>query len=334
MGRILPWVILVLIHEAVFAQESSDTGKAAAAFFEEKILPVLENRCFACHGAPAEKLKGELRLDTAEGLRQGGKNGAIIVPGHPELSRIIPLLRGENSDIVMPAKGEPLTDGQVADFEAWIKMGAPDTRGAPGKWTSREETWAFRPVRRIDLPVADVHPVDAFILQRLRQRGLRPAPEADRITLIRRATFDLTGLPPTPEEVRAFVRDPAPDAWERVVDRLLASRHYGEQSARHWLDVVRYADTAGFSNDWERPTAWRYRDYVIRSMNGDKPFDRFIIEQLAGDELDPTDPEMLIAVGMLRMGPFELTGMCETRSNELRHEAVLDQRTLAANPSE
>src|SRR5437899_2816255 len=153
------------------------------------------------------------------------------------------------------------------------------------------------------------NPVDAFILAKLQSAGLTPTPEADRRTLIRRVTFDLTGLPPMPEAIDAFLADDRPDAYERLVDRLLASPQYGEQQARHWLDVTRYADSAGFSNDFERPHAWRYRDYVVRSFNADKPFDRFVLEQLAGDELAPDDAEMLIAVGFLRMGPWEHTAM-------------------------
>ena len=192
--------------------------------------------------------------------------------------------------------------------------------GQTPDWTDRrykpEDLWAFRPVARPDVPgdLIDpsrvINPIDAFVQQKLRQAGVtRLAPPADRRTLIRRATFDLTGLPPTPAEVEAFVNDDAPGAYERLIDRLLASPAYGEQQARHWLDVTRYADTGGFSNDHERPNAWRYRDYVVRSFNADKPYDRFALEQLAGDELDPTDPAMRIAVGFLRMGPWEHTGM-------------------------
>jgi len=173
-------------------------------------------------------------------------------------------------------------------------------------------TWAFQPRRAVTPPASGEgmgSPVDAFLNRRLRAAGLTPAPRADRATLIRRATYDLTGLPPTPEEVRAFQRDRRPHAFGRLIERLLASPRYGEQWGRHWLDVVRYADTGGFSNDFERPNAWRYRDYVIRSFNADKPFDRFIREQIAGDEIAPADPEARIAVGYLRMGPWEHTGM-------------------------
>lgn len=209
--------------------------------------------------------------------------------------------------------------------------------GQSEEWTQRKyrpgDLWAYQPIRKPQVPAVAVrppeaerstsppwpggdarggraqNPIDAFILRKLRDKGLSPAPQADQRTLLRRATIDLTGLPPTPEQMQTFLDDEAPHAFQRAVDRLLGSPHYGEQWGRHWLDVVRYADTAGFSNDFERPNAWRYRDYVIRSFNEDKPFDEFIVEQIAGDELDPNDPENLIAVGFLRMGPWEHTGM-------------------------
>ncbi len=183
---------------------------------------------------------------------------------------------------------------------------------ADNRWAVRADAlWAFRPVRSPVPPpvVGAASPIDAFIDARLAEKKLRPAPQADRRTLIRRIYFDLLGIPPTAAEVERFLQDDRPDAWSRLVDRLLASPRYGEQWGRHWLDVVRYADTAGFSNDFERPNAWRYRDYVIRSLNRDKPFNRFLIEQVAGDELDGRDPELLVATGFLRMGPWEHTGM-------------------------
>ena len=200
------------------------------------------------------------------------------------------------------------------------------TGGQSPQWDQRlyepQDVWAFQPIKRYEAPVGESNPIDAFIRHALQQKGVtRFAPPADRLTLLRRVTVDLTGLPPTPDEVQTFLSDESPDAVARVVDRLLASSHYGEQSARHWLDVVRYADTSGFSNDFERPNAWRYRDYVIRSFNQDKRYDRFVIEQLAGDEFDPDDPEMLIATGFLRMGPWEHTAMTV--------EAVTRQQFLA-----
>lgn len=195
-------------------------------------------------------------------------------------------------------------------------LGAEQRPGADSRWTYQpEDVWAFQPPHRYPVPTTGSDrsqvrtPVDAFLLQKLREKGLKPAPQADRVTLIRRATFDLIGLPPTLEEVDAFVNNQSPDAFRKVIERLLASPQYGERWGRHWLDVVRYADSDGYSNDHERPNAWRYRDYVIRSFNQDKPYDRFILEQVAGDEIDPSNPENLIATGFLRMGPWEHTSM-------------------------
>ncbi|MDP6448279.1 MAG: DUF1549 domain-containing protein, partial [Pirellulaceae bacterium] len=183
-------------------------------------------------------------------------------------------------------------------------------------WTNRKydpaDLWAYQPVRRPNAPGAFGNPIDAFIEARMHE-GMSAAPVADRLTLIRRATFDLTGLPPTPGEIDAFLSDTAPGAYKRLIERLLASPHYGEQWGRYWLDVVRYADSAGFANDFERPNAWRYRDYVIRSFNDDKPYDQFVREQIAGDEINPSDAEHLVAAGFLRMGPWEQTGMSVAR---------------------
>ena len=202
-------------------------------------------------------------------------------------------------------------------FRAWIAAGAPYVdRRSTANWDFEEgDIWAFRPVKRVEPPTEGVDPSavqtpgDSFILVRLADKGLQPAPRADRRTLIRRLTFDLTGLPPTPDEVLAFLDDKSEGAYKKVVERLLDSPRYGERWGRHWLDVTRYADSSGYSNDFERPNAWRYRDYVIRAFNTDKPYDRFVLEQIAGDELFPDDPEAIVATGFLRMGPWEHTGM-------------------------
>ena len=184
--------------------------------------------------------------------------------------------------------------------------------GLSEDWTNRKyapkNLWAYQPVKQPKLPIPTANPIDAFIGEQL-PKGLNPAPLADRLTLIRRVTFDLTGLPPTPKEIDNFIKDQKPGAYGRLLNRLLDSTHYGEQWGRHWLDVVRYADSGGFANDFERPNAWRYRDYVIRAFNSDKPYDQFVHEQIAGDELDAKNVENLIAVGFLRMGPWEQTGM-------------------------
>src|SRR5262249_4262313 len=202
-------------------------------------------------------------------------------------------------------------DATSADGIAIVTSGGRSPEGTNRKYPP-EDVWAYQPLRRPPIPLTGdgPHPIDAFLRATQKEKGIQEnAPPAHKRTLIRRATLDLTGLLPTPEEVDAFLKDDSPDAYPHLIERLLQSPHYGERWAQHWLDVVRYADTAGFSNDFERPNSWRYRDYVVRSFNADKPFDRFVTEQIAGDELNADDPEMQIAVGFLRMGPWEHTGM-------------------------
>jgi mono/diheme cytochrome c family protein len=252
---------------------------------------VLEQNCSGCH-AKANPMGG-LDLRTRESLLRGGRRGAALVPGDSAKSLIFQAVQG-SGELKMPP-GKRLSAEAVEALRQWIDAGAP--------W--QDPTWAFQPLRKSPVPSS----VDNFIQQKLRETGLQPAPPADKITLIRRATLDLIGLPPTPEEVDAFVKDTSPAAFRTVVERLLSSPHYGERWGRHWLDVVRYADSDGYANDFERANAWRYRDYVIRSFNQDKPYHQFILEQIAGDELKPGDPESLIATGFLRMGPWEQTGM-------------------------
>ncbi|HKB01466.1 MAG TPA: PSD1 and planctomycete cytochrome C domain-containing protein [Gemmataceae bacterium] len=310
----------------------------AAVTARGDVWPILQSKCLACHGEdPKGELKGGLDLRTRIGAIKGGKSDTpAIVPGKPDDSPLYRAVTRKNPDLVMPPKeNDKLSVEQVEAIRVWIAAGAlwPDKKaaakvagvtvktsgGLSPDWTNRTydpaDLWAYQPVRRPDIPAVRGHfeannPIDAFIAARLMEKGVDgPADLADKRTLIRRVTFDLTGLPPTPDEVETFLADDSPGAFARVVDRLLRSAEYGEQQARHWLDVTRYADTGGFANDFERPNAWRYRDYVIRSFNVDKPFDRFIVEQLAGDELDPADPEMLIALGFLRSGPWEHTGM-------------------------
>jgi hypothetical protein len=229
------------------------------------------------------------------------------VPGDPDGSLLAAVLDGNNG-LQMPPGGpeKRLAPESIAAVREWIRMGASSPAS---EWTKRyrpEDLWAFQPLKKTGFRHASI---DEFVLTRLAEQGLEPAPLADKRTQIRRVTYDLTGLSPTAEETNAFMRDTSPEAYARLVDRLLVSPRYGERWGRHWLDVVRFADTDGYSNDFERPNAWRYRDYVIRSFNHDKPYNRFIVEQIAGDELDSSDPEMLIATGFLRMGPWEHTAM-------------------------
>ena len=263
--------------------------------FSRDIQPLLAKRCVACHGP--ETRESGLRLDQESGATTALDSGLVaIVPGKPAESEILKRITSTDPDIRMPPEGARLSPEQVDAIQRWIADGA--------EWKAH---WAFRPLERPAVPAvagAD-NPIDAFIRDGLARRGLPVPPPAEKIALLRRVTYDMTGLPPAEQEVRDFLADESPQAWERVVDRLLASPHYGEQWARHWLDLVRYADTNSFERDGKKPHAWRYRDYVIRSFNDDKPYDRFVIEQLAGDELpDPTQAD-LIATGYYRLGLWD-----------------------------
>jgi hypothetical protein len=296
----------------------------AEAFFESKIRPVLVESCWKCHGE--KKIRGGLRLDSRAALLEGGDSGPAIVPGDPERSLLIQAVRRRHKTLEMPPDRR-LAEAAVEDLSRWIKEGAAWPRAVvAGAGSPRPRPWSFAPPGRSEPPADSSgwsrNPIDRFLLARQRERGLAPAAHADRRTLIRRVTFNLIGLPPTPEEVEAFLADRSPDAWARVIDRLLASPQYGERWARHWLDVARYADTGGFEADLLAPSAWRYRDYVIRSFNSDKPFDRFIHEQVAGDELWPDDREAALATGLYCVGPtLSESAMI---SYQLEHEWLTD----------
>ncbi|MBA4187644.1 MAG: hypothetical protein C0467_06450 [Planctomycetaceae bacterium] len=278
-------------------------------FFEMKIRPLLAERCHKCHGA--EKQKGDLRLDTEAGIRKGGDSGEpLIVAAKPDMSMLLRSVRHAQDVPAMPPKAK-LKDSEIADLEAWVKRGAPFPVSIKvGSDPSKH--WAFQPVVASAPPaVKDASwaksDLDRYILAKLEAAQLKPASPADKPTLIRRATFDLIGLPPTPEEVDAFIKDASPTAFANVVDRLLASPRYGERWGRHWLDVARYADSNGLDENTAHGNAWRYRDYVIASFNADKPYDLFLREQIAGDLLKKANPgsghEPLIATGFLALGP-------------------------------
>ncbi len=292
---------------------AADVSSEELRFFEAEIRPLLVQHCVKCHGEAAQK--GGLRLDTAAGMLAGGEGGAVVIPGDPDGSQLIRAVRYDGYE--MPPAGR-LPEADVERLTEWVRRGAkwPNQHGA-GLPTARtgftdedRAWWALQPIRDTKPPDVMSHDwcrneIDQFLLAEMQGGGLSPAPEAHRQILIRRVTFDLTGLPPTAAEVQEFVADQRPDAWERVVDRLLASERYGERWARHWLDVVRYADSDGYRIDHYRPNAWRYRDYVIQSLNQDKPYDQFVQEQLAGDELFPENPDALIATGFLRHWIYE-----------------------------
>src|SRR5262245_10862634 len=278
-------------------------------FFEAKIRPVLIEHCYKCHSVESKKRKGELWLDSRAGILEGGKSGPILVPGDPGKSRLIEAIRYRNPDLQMPPDN-PLPPAVVADFETWIRMGAPDPRVNDPKAVSFAQAaqhWSFQPPRDHAVPSVKntrwpLTAVDAFILAVLERTGLSPSPPADKRTLIRRATYDLTGLPPTPAEIDAFVGNRAPDAFARVVDRLLASPRYGERWGRHWLDVARYADTTG-PRLGRIPFSYTYRDWVIRAFNEDVPYDEFLLKQIAADKLPGlSDARDLAALGFLTIG--------------------------------
>lgn len=286
-------------------------------FFDQKVRPILTERCYSCHSESKGKVKAGLQLDWREGWQKGGDTGPALVPGEPEKSLLIKAVRFTDPELKMPPKGERLTADQVGILVEWVQRGAPDPRDTPdgtvaGSWNHPKDHWAFKPVQRPAVPAVGeaswaANPVDAFVLASLEKAGLPHSGPADKHTLLRRIYFDLIGLPPTPQESQEFLGDTSPDAFEKVVDRLLASPHYGERWGRYWLDVARYSDTKGqFKRQKESsvyPNAWTYRDYVIDAFNSDKPYDQFIREQLAADRLPAfKGGNSLAALGFLTVG--------------------------------
>ncbi len=307
-------VTSVFAGSAIAAEPTTTLTKAQSDFFEQKVRPILETKCYKCHSHSAEKIKGGLVLDSREGGLRGGNTAPAVVPGNVAESLLIKAISYTDPDLEMPPKGEKLSAGQIADLTQWIKMGAPDPRESTAKkyGGAGRAHWAFQKPKLSEIPAVKDElwgqtPIDRFVLAKLEENGMAPNPRADKRTLLRRAYFDVIGLPPTPEQVDAFVKDESPDAFAKVVDELLASPRYGERWGRHWLDVARYADTKGEvrrqQEDPRYPFAWTYRDYVIDAFNKDKPFDRFIIEQIAADRLNlGTDKSALAALGFLTLG--------------------------------
>lgn len=287
----------------------------AIHFFETKIRPLLAENCYKCHDS--KKQKGGLRLDNLGYMMEGGESGPALVPGDAGKSHLFRAVSYTDPDYEMPPDGK-LPDHQIADLKRWIEMGAPWPAAEviaarkPGEFTAEERGWwSFQPLMNVTPPGAGDGPgvirndVDRFVLEKLRHAGLAQAPEADRRELARRLYFNLHGLPPTPAQMEAWLQDQRPDAWEHLVDELLDSPRYGMRQGQHWLDLVRYAESDGYREDAYRPDAWPYRDYVIKSFNADKPYDQFVREQLAGDELNPDDPGTLIGTAFLRHGIYE-----------------------------
>ena len=314
-----PWLAVAGETDPPAQGQATETS-SQAAFFEKKIRPVLVAQCYGCHAAgEGRKVKGGLALDTPSGLLQGGASGPVLVPGKPEESLLITAISQTDPSLAMPPK-KRLPDTVLADFTEWVRQGAFDPRQGDGATPVRppkEATrhWSFQPPRSVAAPpVQDPSwpqsNIDRFVLARLEERQLRPVADADWATLLRRVTFDLTGLPPTPAELQSFLSAPSASRFEQVVDRLLATPAFGEKWARHWLDVARYGESTGKTVNFNYPHAWRYRDYVIAAFQNDKPYDRFIIEQLAGDLLPYDDlqtrAEQLVATGFLAIGPKSL----------------------------
>ncbi|HEV3116681.1 MAG TPA: PSD1 and planctomycete cytochrome C domain-containing protein [Gemmataceae bacterium] len=312
---------------------------AGDSFFVTKIAPVLQERCLRCHNA--QKSRGGLDLSTRAGVLKGGDDGPAVVPGAAQKSLLVRQISGPEPK--MPKQGARLTSEEIANIKQWIDRGALWAEGitlheARAKWRVGPDWWSLRKLARPPVPAVESDPwvrtpVDAFILATLQSKGLKPSLPADRRTLIRRVTFDLHGLPPTPDEIDAFVNDQRPDAYERLVDRLLASPRYGERWGRHWLDVVHYGDTHGYDKDKRRDHAWPYRDYVIRSFNNDKPYARFIKEQIAGDVCHPGDPDGIVATGFIATGPWDFVGHVELREGTVDKEKtrLLDRDDMVSN---
>ncbi len=324
-------LLSILLPLALAAAEPTLTA-TDQQFFDTRIRPVLTEQCYKCHSHTADKIKGGLMLDSRDAVLHGGSSGPIIVPGKPDDSLLIQTIRYTDADLRMPPEehGGKLTEQQIADFTEWVRRGAPDPRvpltlaGGKSYGGIGKDHWAFKPVQKPVVPAVKhtdwvQSPIDNFVLARLESGGLTPSPLADKRTLIRRVTFDLTGLPPTEPEIQRFLTDDSPAAFAKVVDRLLASPHYGERWARYWMDVARYSDTKGDAprrDDPRFPHAWTYRDYLIEAFNTDKPFNQFIIEQLAADRLvndaivqakaakrEPSeDQHILAALGFLTLG--------------------------------
>lgn len=314
------WMPLVLVVVGLGPVAAADPAPSfrpeQVAFYEKEVLPVLTQHCLKCHGADAKKIRGGLNLTTRQGTITGGDTGPAFDAKKPADSLILKAIHFKDG-LEMPPTGK-LPEKEVAILTRWVNEGLAYPASALSGGTQAHEPnsgpdknyWAYQPVRRPTVPTVKntawvANPIDAFILAKLEAKGLAPVAPAEKMALCRRLYYDLTGLPPTPEQVDAFVKDNSPQAYERLIDTLLASPRYGEKWGRHWLDVVRFAETNGYERDGPKPNAWRYRDYVIRSFNADKPFDQFVREQIAGDEMGRDNSEAIIATGFHRLGVWD-----------------------------
>ncbi|QDU63341.1 Planctomycete cytochrome C [Planctomycetes bacterium Pan216] len=328
ISRIIATFGLLSLSTVAMAGEAVDNE--SLKFFESKVRPLLASKCVGCHGA--EKQKGELRLDSLAAMLKGGENGVAVVPHKPGESLLVEAINYESFE--MPPEAQ-LSEKSIAILTRWVEMGAPWPQADSNLIRSSEKTftdedrdwWAIQPLSEPGVPDAGGdwarNDIDRFVTKRLKKAGLEPAREADRHELLRRAYFDLHGLPPTPEQIDAFVNDDRPDAWQRLIRELLESPRYGERWAQHWLDVVRYAESDGYNEDAFRPSASAFRDYVIRSFNDDKPYDQFVREHLAGDEIDPDDPNVFIGTAYLRHGIYEWN----QRNARMHWGLIMDEMT-------
>ena len=282
---------------ATLPQLGHSQDEAGLEFFHARIEPILKQHCYKCHSSSAESVEAELRLDSRAFILSGGESGPAFDSKRPLNSLLLQAIRHE-SGIEMPPDQPRLGKPILEAFEQWARLGLPmpaspdkpSADSSSANWSKAKEHWAFQPIPSVDAPNVEdkswpINPIDAFVLRRLESRKWKPSLEATRSEWIRRVYFDLTGLPPNIEEVREFIDDPSTEAYERVVDRLLASPRYGEKWAQHWLDLVRYAESEGYEYDRHLPGAWRYRDYVVKALNADKPYSEFVADQLAGDEI-------------------------------------------------
>ncbi|NOS69025.1 MAG: DUF1553 domain-containing protein [Verrucomicrobia bacterium] len=336
------WLHLLVVALGVGSSAAETSGPFTPKqleFFEQRIRPALINECYECHGA--KKQKGGLRVDFREGLLKGGDSGPALIAGDAKKSLLIQAINHETPDAEMPKSRPKLAEHVIADFVAWVNQGAPDPRDQPpaesvtndaiwdAKVKASKSWWSFKPVQNPVVPTVknalwSSTSIDPFIIAKIEQEGHKPAPRADKRTLIRRATFDLTGLPPTPEEMDAFAVDNSTNAFARVVERLLSSRQYGERWGRHWLDIVRYADTAGDTADYPVGLAWRYRNYVIDAFNADKPYDEFLREQIAGDILAEQGPRERFAERVTATGFLAISRRFGFDSENYHHLTIQD----------
>jgi hypothetical protein len=364
--KILSWFLSLLLFLCTLQATETNNHSRGDQLFTLKISPLLQEKCLACHSGKEGKLKGDLDLSSLDGMLFGGETSEkVLVPKKPDESLLLTAIEWKDPDYEMPPKeNDKLTEKQIQYFREWIELGSPwpsqeiqdqikiaerkkiqtdegiivkNSGGLSDDWTYRrykpEDLWAFQPVQKPKIPASLKNPIDYFVGKKLDETQISPAPAADFRSLVKRAYLDLHGLPPTPYEIYQFRLswDKNPEkAWDELIDQLMESQHFGERSAQHWLDVARYADTAGLSNDYERSNMWRYRDYVVRSFNEDKPYDRFIIEQIAGDELwekqpiDEKNSELLIATSFLRMGPWDPAMVLKPQARQLYLDDVVN----------